>query len=131
MILEVKDKDGAIQYPTGDEKPVGKKVASPQAAYIITDILGGQHRQVDQPDLGRRGRSSRRPRTAGSGARPPTRPVRPNDRKDTAAFGYLAAPEDEDAPALVVGVWMGNSDSTPEQRRAVARARPRRSGPGS
>jgi hypothetical protein len=36
-----------------------------------------------------------------------------NDRKDTTAFGYLPPPDDPKAPALAVGVWMGNSDSSP------------------
>ena len=29
------------------------------------------------------------------------------------AYGYLAPPKDKDAPALAVGVWMGNSDNAP------------------
>ena len=30
-----------------------------------------------------------------------------------AAYGFVAPPADKSAPALAVGVWMGNSDSTP------------------
>ena len=30
-----------------------------------------------------------------------------------AAYGYLAPPKDKNAPALAVGVWMGNSDNSP------------------
>ena len=111
MILEVKDKDGAIQYPTSDEKPVGKKVASEQAAYIITDILAGNTVKSINPIWGAwqilektEDGSVRRPAAYKTGTT--------NDRKDTAAFGYLAAPKDESEPALVVGVWMGNSDNT-------------------
>ena len=29
---------------------------------------------------------------------------------DFGAYGYLAPPKDKDAPAIAVGVWMGNSD---------------------
>ena len=31
------------------------------------------------------------------------------------AYGYLAPPKDKDAPALVVGVWMGNSNNAPNK----------------
>ena len=30
------------------------------------------------------------------------------------AYGFLAPPKDPKAPALVVGVWMGNSDNSPD-----------------
>jgi hypothetical protein len=36
-----------------------------------------------------------------------------NDNRDVAAYGYLAPPEDPKAPALAVGVWMGNSNNEP------------------
>ena len=36
-----------------------------------------------------------------------------SDNRDVAAYGYLAPPADKKAPALAVGVWMGNSDNTP------------------
>jgi membrane peptidoglycan carboxypeptidase len=41
VILEVKDHEGKVVYPTTEEQPVGQRVASPQAAHIITDILEG------------------------------------------------------------------------------------------
>ena len=37
----VKDKDGKSVYPATSDPVVGKRVASPQASYIITDILSG------------------------------------------------------------------------------------------
>ena len=112
MILEVKDKDGAVQYPVSEEPPVGKRIASEQASYIITDILAGNTDKTVNPIWGawqilertEDGRV-RRPAAYKTGTT--------NDRKDTAAFGYLAPPEDPEEQALVVGVWMGNSDSTP------------------
>ncbi len=112
MILEVKDKDGATQYPTSEEPPVGKRVASEQAAYIITDILAGNTVKSINPIWGQWQILEK------TGDGPVRRPAAyktgtTNDRKDTAAFGFLAAPKDESEPALVVGVWMGNSDSTP------------------
>ena len=36
-----------------------------------------------------------------------------SDNRDVAAYGYLAPPKDPKAPALAVGVWMGNSDNSP------------------
>ena len=40
-----------------------------------------------------------------------------DDRKDVLAYGFLAPPDDPKAQGLVVGVWMGNSDSTPNLHR--------------
>lgn len=115
MILEVKDKDGGTVYPSEESPaPTGKRVASEQASYIITDILAGNTVKSVNPIWGRwqiieQGEDGeddrRRPAAYKTGTT--------NDRKDTAAFGYLAPPENPDEPALVVGVWMGNSDSTP------------------
>jgi Membrane carboxypeptidase/penicillin-binding protein len=36
-----------------------------------------------------------------------------SDNRDVAAYGYVAPPTDKKAPALAVGVWMGNSDNSP------------------
>ena len=36
-----------------------------------------------------------------------------SDNKDVHAYGYLAPPKDKKPPALVAGIWMGNSDNTP------------------
>ena len=46
-------------------------------------------------------------------ARRPTRPGTTSDNRDVAAYGFVAPPADKNAPALAVGVWMGNSDNTP------------------
>jgi membrane peptidoglycan carboxypeptidase len=112
MILEVRDKGGAVKYPTVNDTPVGKRIVSPQAAYIVTDILSGNTNKSINPIWGKwqilqkssKG-TTRRPTAYKTGTT--------NDRKDTTAFGYLAPPADPNAPALAVGVWMGNSDSTP------------------
>jgi membrane peptidoglycan carboxypeptidase len=108
-ILEVKDKDGKVVYPTQDNKPApGTRVVSPQAAYIVTDILNGNTLKSQNAywarwaiyDQGRR-----RPAAVKTGTT--------DNSKDVTAFGYVAPPKDPKAPALVVGVWMGNSDNTP------------------
>ena len=112
MILEVRDKDGKVIYPTDADKPVGKRLVSPQSAYIITDILSGNTNKSVNPIWGKwqilektSGGTTRRPAAYKTGTT--------NERKDTAAYGFLAAPDDPNAYALAVGVWMGNSDSTP------------------
>jgi membrane peptidoglycan carboxypeptidase len=112
MILEVQDKDGKTVYPATEDPAVGKRVASPQASYIITDILSGNTVKSINPVWGqwqildKSGKDTvRRPAAYKTGTT--------NDRKDTAAFGFLAQPKDETAQGLVVGVWMGNSDNTP------------------
>ncbi len=112
MILEVKDKDGAVKYPETDEKPVGKQVVSKQAAYIMADIMNGNTIKSVNPIWGRwqilektEDGNVRRPAGYKTGTT--------DDRKDVLAYGFLAPPEDPEAQGLVVGVWMGNSDSTP------------------
>ena len=111
-IIEVKDKDGKVVYPLEGDKKVGKRVVSPQAAFILADILQGNTIKTINPIWGRwqiidksTDKNIRRPAAFKTGTT--------DDRKDVHAYGFLAPPEDPDAPALVVGVWMGNSDATP------------------
>jgi membrane peptidoglycan carboxypeptidase len=115
MILEVRDKDGKVIYPAEADKPVGRRVVSPQAAYIITDILQQNTIKAINPIWGRWGIFEktdkglvRRPTAYKTGTT--------DDRKDVLATGWLAPPDDPSAPALVAGVWMGNSDATPNLR---------------
>jgi penicillin-binding protein 1A len=112
MIVEVKDKDGNVVYPATNTPAVGKRVASAQASYIITDILSGNTIKSINPIWGQwqildksKAGTTRRPAAYKTGTT--------NDRKDTAAFGFLAQPKSDTAQGLVVGVWMGNSDNTP------------------
>jgi len=108
-ILQVKDRNGNIVYPVPNNAPVaGKKVVSPQAAYIVTDILQGNTLKSQNAYWARwtvYEKGKRRPATVKTGTT--------DDNKDITAFGYVAPPADPKAPAIVVGVWMGNSDSTP------------------
>jgi membrane peptidoglycan carboxypeptidase len=111
MIREIKDKDGKVVYSTTEQKPVGKRIASPQASFILADILSGNTDKSINPVWGQwqiiekdKAGNIRRPAAYKTGTT--------NDRKDTAAYGFLAPPDDSNAPALTVGVWMGNSDST-------------------
>jgi len=110
-ILRVVDADGKQVWPEEGVEVKGERVVSRQAAYIITDILAGNTIESVNPFWGKwkitdgiNGNKSR-PAAYKTGTT--------SDNKDVHAYGYLAPPEDKDLPALVVGVWMGNSDSTP------------------
>ena len=108
MILEVRDSAGTAVYPAADTLPIGTRVASAQASYIITDILQGNTIKKVNPYWAKwliSEDGKRRPAAYKTGTT--------SDNKDVLAYGYLAPPEDPAAPALVVGVWMGNSDATP------------------
>ena len=86
------------------------------AAYILTDILAGNTDKKVNPFWGKWAiydGKTRRPAAYKTGTT--------SDNRDVAAYGFLAPPADKKAPALAVGVWMGNSDNTPERRQALAR----------
>jgi peptidoglycan glycosyltransferase len=109
-ILTIKDtsgKDVVDPYVP----PPGKQVISPQAAFIVTDILAGNTNKNVNPFWGKfavNGPEGRRPATLKTGTN--------NDAKDLNAYGYIAPPTDEGrsagAYALAVGVWNGNSDNS-------------------
>ncbi len=91
--------------------PAGKQVISPQAAFIVTDILAGNTNPSVNPFWGKfaiTGPDGRRPATLKTGTN--------NDAKDLNAYGYIAPPTDAGrkvgAYALAVGVWNGNSDNS-------------------
>jgi membrane peptidoglycan carboxypeptidase len=107
-ILEVRDHNGEVVYPKPENAPVGRQVASPQASYIISDILEGNTIrsvnaywatwQVLEGD-------KRRPAAYKTGTT--------DENKDIDAFGFVAPPQDATQPAIAVGVWMGNANATP------------------
>ena len=109
-ILTIKDtagKDVVDPYVP----PEGEQVVSPQAAYIVTDILAGNTNRNINPFWGKfaiTGPDGRRPATLKTGTN--------NDAKDLNAYGYIAPPTEEGrtdgAYALAVGVWNGNSDNS-------------------
>jgi membrane peptidoglycan carboxypeptidase len=113
MILEVRDAQGKVIYHAPD--PKGTKAVSPQAAYLVTNILAGNTEPKQNPiwskvlELRNAPGRKHRPAAAKTGTA--------NDARDLATYGYLPAPKDKDAPALAVGIWMGNSDhSTPRSK---------------
>ncbi|MEO5885174.1 MAG: transglycosylase domain-containing protein [Candidatus Limnocylindrales bacterium] len=111
-ILTVKDRNGD---PVTDPyvPPEGEQVISPQAAFIVTDILRENTVRGINPFWGkfqiRDKDGTYRPATLKTGTN--------NDAKDLNAYGYVAPPSEEGraagAYALAVGVWNGNSDNTP------------------
>jgi len=109
-ILTIEHADGT---PAADPyvPPAGKQVVSPQAAFIVTDILAGNTNKNINPFWGKfaiNGPDGRRPATLKTGTN--------NDAKDLNAYGYIAPPTEDGrnqgAYALAVGVWNGNSDNS-------------------
>ena len=108
FILSIKDADGK-PYPTtiAGVSQSGQQVVSPQAAFVMTDILAANTDPAQNPFW------SLRKITDGSKRRPAAlKTGTTNDQIDLAAMGYVAPPKDPKAPALVVGAWMGNSDNS-------------------
>ena len=109
LITKVVDENGRVVWPLDEAKPEGNGVVSPQAAYIITDILAGNTTPSVNPYWGewaiyaKGGR--RRPAAYKTGTT--------SDNRDVHAYGYLAPPANKKSPALAVGVWMGNSNNQP------------------
>ena len=108
MILSIKDSKGNAVPFAGDNRQTETHPTTPQAAYIMTDILKGntdpsQNNWWSQYKLAEG--KTRRPATLKTGTSDQT--------EDLFALGYVAPPSDPNAPALVAGVWAGNSDRTP------------------
>ena len=108
VIGTIYDSDGRTYWPTPRDTPKGTRVTSAGAAYVVTDIMAGNTIKKINPYWGKwaiyDGRT-RRPAAYKTGTT--------SDNRDVAAYGYLAPPTDPKAPALAVGVWMGNSDNSP------------------
>ncbi len=110
MILKVTKADGTVVWPDAASKPKAKTVISPQAAYIITDILKGNTEPKTNPfwsEWAIYDGKTCRPAAYKTGTT--------NNNVDVHAYGFLAPPKDPKAPALAVGVWMGNSNNDPNR----------------
>ncbi|MGI8703816.1 MAG: transglycosylase domain-containing protein [Candidatus Limnocylindrales bacterium] len=105
-ILEVQTTDGSTVYRAGRPNPV--QALNAGAADLITDVLKGntdpRENLIWGPmfQLKNGPKGERRPMALKTGTT--------NDTRDLSTYGYLAPPADPNAPALAVGVWMGNSD---------------------
>ena len=117
-ILRVTDSAGTDLLPTAAPDAVGTPVVTPQAAYIVSDILAGNTDPDQNPFWGVfkliDANEKRRPAAFKTGTN--------NDARDFAAAGFVAAPDAAGRAAgqyaLVTAVWAGNSDgsvvSTPD-----------------
>jgi membrane peptidoglycan carboxypeptidase len=108
IIKTILDSDEQVFWPRAGDLKQGKQVVDRGSAYIVTDILAGNTDKSINPYWGEWAiydKGSRRPAAYKTGTT--------TDNKDVAAYGFVAPPTDKDAPALAVGVWMGNSDNTP------------------
>jgi membrane peptidoglycan carboxypeptidase len=114
MILEIRDASGKVVYEAA--KPKGTAAVSPQAAFLVSDILQGNTLPKQNSiwaaalELRNGPHGEHRPAAVKTGTA--------NDARDLATYGYLAPPTDPAAPAYAVGIWMGNSDhSNPRSRK--------------
>ena len=108
FISSIIDDTGKTVWPLQSDLPKGTQVVSPDTAWILTDILAGNTDKKVNPYWGKWAiydGKTRRPAAYKTGTT--------SDNRDVAAYGYVAPPADKKAPAIAVGVWMGNSDNTP------------------
>ncbi len=111
-ILKVVGPKGEIIYDASKRKPLTTQVWSPQTAYIMADILKGNTDPGENAvwantfALYNTKNGSRREAAVKTGTT--------NNLKDYSTYGFLPAPKNKKQPALAVGVWYGNSDSTPQ-----------------
>jgi membrane peptidoglycan carboxypeptidase len=110
-IVKVLDDEGKQVWPAEGVTLDGERVVDRKSAYIITDILAGNTIPSVNPFWGKWRVTDG---VAGSKVRPAAyKTGTTNDNRDVHAYGYLAAPSKKQLPGLVAGVWMGNSDNSP------------------
>jgi membrane peptidoglycan carboxypeptidase len=115
MILSITGPDGSDVYQS---EVKATKAISTGSAFLMTDILAG-NTDPDQNSfwaktLGLRNGpdGERRPAAAKTGTA--------DNRRDFSTYGFLAPPKDPEAPAVAVGVWMGNSDHSAPNTKVQA-----------
>jgi membrane peptidoglycan carboxypeptidase len=110
-IVKILDGNDVQVWPTTDATPAGERIVSRQSAYIITDILAGNTLPSVNPFWAKWRVTDG---VTGSKTRPAAyKTGTTSDNRDVHAYGYLATPSSKTEPALVAGVWMGNSDNSP------------------
>ncbi len=115
MVLEIRNAAGDKIWPLEGATQETTRVISAQAAFVMTDILASNTDPAQNPFW------SQRKITDGSTRRPAALKTGTTDfTQDLTAVGYLAPPKDPNAPALVVGAWMGNSDNSVPKNAVVA-----------
>ena len=114
-LLTVTEPNGTVDWPPKTGLPPGRQAVSPQAAFIMQDILASNTDPKANPFWSIRAIYSgktRRPAALKTGTS--------TDEIDLAAMGFLAPPKDPKAEALVAGAWMGNSDNSAPPNGTVA-----------
>ena len=107
LILSVRDADGNLIWSADDSPATATHPTTPQAAYVMTDILKGntdpaqnnwwsQYRLIEG--------NQRRPAAVKTGTSDQT--------EDLFTIGYVA-PDSDTGKGIVAGIWAGNSDRTP------------------
>ena len=100
-----------------DEARRATQVISPQAAYIITDILAGNTDMKVNPFWGKWAIYD----GTDAAGRPPTRRARRTTTATSHAYGYLAPPKDPNAPGARRRGLDGQQRQRAERRHALAR----------
>jgi penicillin-binding protein 1A len=107
MILSVLDSKGNSVWTSSANPAPAAQPTTPQAAYVMTNILSSNTDPKQNPWWGQYQILD------GKNARPATLKTGTSDQvEDLFALGYVAPPADPNAPAIVTGVWAGNSDHT-------------------
>jgi membrane peptidoglycan carboxypeptidase len=107
MILSVTDSRGVNVLGTQQTAKVSHP-STPQASYVVTNMLAGN------TDPAQNNWWSQYMIMQGKTRRPATLKTGTSDNTvDLFALGYVAPPTDPNAPAVVAGVWAGNSDNAP------------------
>jgi penicillin-binding protein 1A len=107
MILSVTGPDGHEVFHA-PAQPQGTQAISPQASFLISDVLAGNSDPSQNPiwatalAMHNTANGARRPAAAKTGTT--------DDVRDLSTYGFLAPPDDPNAAGLAVGVWLGNSD---------------------
>jgi membrane peptidoglycan carboxypeptidase len=105
MILSITDAKGNA---TRLQAPTVTHPSTPPATYVMTNILAGN------TDPAQNNWWSQYKLMSGNTRRPATLKTGTSDQtEDLFAVGYVAPPTDPSAPAIVAGVWAGNSDRAP------------------
>ncbi len=105
MVLSIQDSKGVTVWSAPDPNATATRPATPQAAYVVTSILAGN------TDPSQNNWWSQYKIMSGKTRRPATLKTGTSDQtEDLFAVGYVAPPTDANGPAIVAGVWAGNSD---------------------
>jgi membrane peptidoglycan carboxypeptidase len=115
-IIKVTDPQGNVIWPVEGAAKKKTKVVSPQAAYIVTNILASNTDPAQNPFW-----SARMLTNAAGDRRPAALKTGTTDSTiDLTAAGFVAPPKDKTKYALVTGTWMGNSDNSAPPEGVVA-----------